>query len=145
MPSSRCLILFMAERRLPTASIGYCATELGFAAPSVVPTVFPSVVQSLVSPLSFSKLTVRPAATPSSGLLNIESAGVMAGRCWSVSVATGVWLLFAAACPPPAPFFLPWNQVDLILRKSGQPFFGALVFQIRAILKNQSDSQKQLK
>ena len=42
------------------------------------------------------------------------------------------------------PFFLPWNQVDLILRKSGQPFFWALVFQIRAILKNQSDSQKQL-
>ena len=41
--------------------------------------------------------------------------------------------------------FLPWNQVDLILRKSGQPFLWALVLQIRAILKNQSDSQKQLK
>ena len=43
------------------------------------------------------------------------------------------------------PFFLPWNQVDLILKKSGQPFLGALVFQIRAILKNQGDPQKQLK
>ena len=40
------------------------------------------------------------------------------------------------------PFFLPWNQVDLILRKSGQPFFGPLYFKlrpfwkIRATLKN---------
>ena len=47
--------------------------------------------------------------------------------------------------PGKASFFLSWNQIDLILRKSGQPFLWALVFQIRAILKNQSDSQKQLK
>ena len=38
--------------------------------------------------------------------------------------------------------FLPWNQVDLVLGKSGQSFFWALVFKIRAILKNQSDSRK---
>ena len=43
------------------------------------------------------------------------------------------------------PLFLPWNQVDLILRKSGQPFFWALVFQIRTVLKNQSNSQNQLR
>ena len=43
-----------------------------------------------------------------------------------------------------APFFLPWNQVDLILKKAGQPFIWALLFRITAILKNQSDSQKQL-
>ena len=28
--------------------------------------------------------------------------------------------------------FLPWNQVDLIFRKSGQPFYWALKFQIGA-------------
>ena len=31
--------------------------------------------------------------------------------------------------------FLPWNQVNLILRKSGQTFIWALLFQIRVILK----------
>ena len=36
-----------------------------------------------------------------------------------------------AADVRPAPFFLPWNQVDLILGKSGQPFFGpCLVFKL---------------
>ena len=29
-----------------------------------------------------------------------------------------------------APFFLPWNQIDLILRKSGQPFLGPLYFKL---------------
>ena len=27
-------------------------------------------------------------------------------------------------------FFLPWNQVDLIFGKSGQPFFGSLYFEL---------------
>ena len=31
-----------------------------------------------------------------------------------------------------APFFLPWNQVDLIFGKSGQPFFGPLYFELGA-------------
>ena len=34
-----------------------------------------------------------------------------------------------------APFFLPWNQVNLILRKSGQPFFRPWNFKIRTSLK----------
>ena len=29
-----------------------------------------------------------------------------------------------------ARFFLPWNQVDLIFGKSGQPFFGPLYFEL---------------
>ena len=33
-------------------------------------------------------------------------------------------------------FFPPWNQVDLIFEKSGQPFYGALEFQIGAQKRN---------
>ena len=33
-------------------------------------------------------------------------------------------------CELKAPFFLPWNQVDLIFGKSGQPFFGPLYFEL---------------
>ena len=41
-----------------------------------------------------------------------------------------------------APFFLSWDQVNLILEKSGQPYFGPLYFKlgpfwkIKATLKN---------
>ena len=37
-----------------------------------------------------------------------------------------------------APFFLPWNQVDLIFRKSGQPFFGPLYFELGPDFKNKT-------
>ena len=38
-----------------------------------------------------------------------------------VAACGGVWA---------APFFLPWNQADLILGKSGQPFFWPLYFKL---------------
>ena len=52
--------------------------------------------------------------------------------CWLYDqvVAHG----YSLFCPPngAGPFFSPWNQVDLIFEKSGQPLYWVLEFQIGA-------------
>ena len=67
--------------------------------------------------------------------------GGWGGHLWGF-MGKGMYVCTCECRPWRAPFFLPWNQVDLILRKSGQPFFGPLYFKlgpfwkIRAALKN---------
>ena len=50
------------------------------------------------------------------------------GEVWNDD--DGAICSFCRSLPLWHPFFSPWNQVDLIFGKSGQPFFGPLYFKL---------------